>query len=82
MIVSYPVRRRGPTGPPRGYGSIGEAVAAFLSERPDVAGEARVVAVVPRMLSFFATGPERYEVVEVDVLLYEPDEPSAEEEVL
>jgi hypothetical protein len=49
----------------RGREWIGEAVARVLRE----AEPARLVAVVPRIVTFFADMPRRYEVTEVDLIV-------------
>lgn len=62
MIANYTVTRGG-----RGF--IGDAVAQLLNKMAADGQRPQLVAVVPRMLAYFATSPERYEVVEADVLI-------------
>lgn len=46
---------------------IGESVVDALQALPRTS--VTLLAIIPRMLSFFATSPERYEVTEVDILI-------------
>lgn len=47
---------------------IGDAVVRVLKEA-GAPKEIEIVAVIPRMLSYFANCPERYEVTEVDLIV-------------
>lgn len=63
MFRSIPVKREGRE-------TIGESVTRVVLDATRRENENwRLVAIVPRMLSFFATAPERYEVTEVDILV-------------
>lgn len=63
MIIVYTAKRTG-----REF--IGDSVAAVLNGLEKDRGERpEVVAIVPRMIAFFATAPERYETTEVDILV-------------
>lgn len=57
-VTNYTVKRSG-----RGF--IGDNVAQLLRDIP----ECTLLAVVPRMLTPFGSGPSQYEVTEVDVLV-------------
>lgn len=48
---------------------IGVAVQRFLESYSPIY-TVQVIAVIPRILAFYATSPERYEVREADVLFY------------
>lgn len=64
QVTNYNIKREG-----REW--IGDAVARALNQLAAANGGRRpvIVATIPRILAYFANMPERYEVVEVDVLV-------------
>lgn len=52
-----------------GKGLIGDSVAHIIKEVTKIHYNAEVVCVVPRILAYFGSQPERFEVVEADILI-------------
>jgi hypothetical protein len=49
--------------------SIGDATIRVLNGMRETYPDAIVVAVIPAMISYFATSPERYQTVEADLIV-------------